>query len=331
MDAIQCEHCSAVFKTTHNLHVHTKSSKKCLKLRGLEITSKHICKGCDYVAMNRVNLTMHEESCKDYHYYQCKQENISLKDENKRLQDTLHHTTNKLRDHEETIHKLSSIQTDRDEYIKIKVRYEELEKQHEKTITKLELKIAQCDTFIQTLAREGSNKVTATSNTVINNIRNQLSTTYTLDTLQPKQIEDTMRLHYTQTDFFGGQKRLAGVCVERIIKTPDGKMMICCTDMARKKFKILDVNSNLREDIEARLLCEKLKVPIQMITKEIYDKVIEKIENEKTRLSQDDRSKREKLLDDTMRAQQVYIDNMNFDDQHYNQTFMHELCVLLNI
>ena len=68
-----------------------------------------------------------------------------------------------------------------------------------------------------------------------------------------------------------------------------------------------------------------------MITKEIYDKVIEKIENEKMRLSMDDRSKREKLLDDTMRAQQVYIDNMNFDDQHYNQTFMHELCVLLNI
>jgi adenine specific DNA methylase Mod len=68
-----------------------------------------------------------------------------------------------------------------------------------------------------------------------------------------------------------------------------------------------------------------------MITKEIYDKVVDRIDTEKTRLSSDDRSKHEKLLDDTMRAQQVYIDNMNFDDLNYNQDFMHELCVLLNI
>ena len=67
--------------------------------------------------------------------------------------------------------------------------------------------------------------------------------------------------------------------------------------LSRKKFKILDVQGNLKEDIETRLLCQKLKVPIQIITKEIYDNVI-------------DRSRREKLLDDSMRAQQFYIDNM---------------------
>ena len=108
-------------------------------------------------------------------------------------------------------------------------------------------------------------------------------------------------------------------------------MMICCSDMARKKFKILDVQGNLKEDIEGRLLCQKLKVPIQMITKEIYDKVIDRIDTERDRLSSDDRSKREKLLDDTMRAQQVYLDNLNFDDINYNQDFMHELCILLNV
>lgn len=227
---------------------------------------------------------------------------------------------------------------DHDEYTKLQVRYEELkdrydilEKQHEKTITKLELKIAQCDAFIQTLAREGSNKVTTTNNTVNNTIRNQLSSTYTVDNLEPKQLEDTMRQHYTESDFFGGQKRLAGFCVDHVIKTPDNKMMVCCTDMARKKFKILDVQGNLKEDIEARLLCKKLKVPVKMITKEIYDTVIERIEKERDRLSSDDRSRREKLLDDSMRAQQMYMDNLNFDDLNYNQDFMHELCVLLNV
>ena len=74
----------------------------------------------------------------------------------------------------------------------------------------------------------------------------------------------------------------------------------------------------------------KLKVPTQMVTKEIYDKVIEKIDGERVRLSSDDRSRREKLLDD-MRAQRFYMDNLNFDDLNYNQDFMHELCVLLNV
>ena len=93
----------------------------------------------------------------------------------------------------------------------------------------------------------------------------------------------------------------------------------------------LDLSGNMKEDIEARSLCDKLKVPTQIITKEIYDKVIDKIDQEKERLSSDDRLRREKLLDDTMRAQQVFIDNMNFDDLNYNQDFMHELCVILNV
>ena len=38
---------------------------------------------------------------------------------------------------------------DHDEYIKLKVSYDILEKHHEKTITKLEQKIAQCDAVFQ--------------------------------------------------------------------------------------------------------------------------------------------------------------------------------------
>jgi hypothetical protein len=216
-------------------------------------------------------------------------------------------------------------------YTKLEVKHDELEKQHEKTIAKLEMKITQCDSFIQKLALEGASKPTTTNNTVNNTIRNHLSPTYTLDKLENTQLEKTMRDNYTEHDFFGGQKRLANFFFEKVIKTPDDKMLICCTDTSRKKFKILDLRGNLKEDIEARQLCEKLKVPTQMITKEIYDKVIDRIDVERDRLSSDDRSRREKLLDDTMRVQQLYIDNLNFDDINYNQDFMHELCVLLNV
>jgi len=338
--------------------MHLTSNKSCLKLRGLEMDSKFSCEGCKTAFMNKVNLSKHLECCKKY---------ISLSHglEIKKKEDDHKDEYNNLKLYCSKLEKeLHSLKFDRDEYIKLKViheelrrnhddmknrdlllthtkleikyeelykQHEELKNQHEKMISKLEMKISQCDTFIQTLARDGSNKPTTTNNTVNNTVRNQLSATFTLDGLEPKKIEETMREHYTELDFFGGQKRLANFFLERVIKTPDDKMLICCTDTSRKKFKILDLRGNLKEDIEARTLCEKLKVPTQMVTKEIYDKVIEKIDGERVRLSSDDRSRREKLLDDTMRAQRFYMDNLNFDDLNYNQDFMHELCVLLNV
>ena len=388
-----CQYCSSTFKNATTLKTHLITSKKCLKKRGLPIESKFICGGCNHVFMTKLNINVHQETCKDFIVLKaveaCKKENEALiqkndhnilyikelqqkleksekiiTEQNKKIinnEDSIIELEQILVNHENTIKelqiRLEKTTVDQEKYLTLKVRHEELEKnkvdhekynklqgrfeelekqhdllekQHDKTISKLELKIAQCDAFIQTLAREGSNKVTTTHNTVNNTIRNQLSSTYTVDSLEPKQLEDTMRQHYTERDFFGGQKRLAGFCVDHIIKTPDNKMMVCCTDVSRKKFKILDIQGNLKEDIEARLLCKKLTVPVKMITKEIYDTVIERIEKERDRLSSDDRSRREKLLDDSMRAQQMYMDNLNFDDLNYNQDFMHELCVLLN-
>ena len=343
-----CQYCSSIFKNSSNLKQHIIGSKKCLKSRGVKIESKYTCKGCEGVFMTKINFTVHQQSCKEYFILKYKEENEELQRNNtfnnNRIMELLDKLDNSdklcsdlqekqsLSDNliKELQTRLEKTTVDQEKYNKLQGRFEELEKQHDKTISKLELKIAQCDAFIQTLAREGSNKVTTTHNTVNNTIRNQLSSTYTVDSLEPKQLEDTMRQHYTERDFFGGQKRLAGFCVDHIIKTPDNKMMVCCTDVSRKKFKILDIQGNLKEDIEARLLCKKLTVPVKMITKEIYDTVIERIEKERDRLSSDDRSRREKLLDDSMRAQQMYMDNLNFDDLNYNQDFMHELCVLLN-
>jgi hypothetical protein len=353
---MECTHCNLTFKTKYTLKSHILNSKTCLKKRGLTLETKFTCEACCMSFASNINLNVHIDSCKKYIIYKSQQEYEKILKE----KDTIIHKqkqeieafTKQLAYYTKLEFKYDAIAQQYDdikhinndhkklsiEYTELKVSYKELTKQHEelktqheKMITKLEVKISQCDAFIQTLAREGSNKATTTNNTVNNTIRNVLSPTYTIDKLEPKQLEQQMREQYTERDFFGGQKGLANFCVERIIKTPDGKMMICCSDTSRKKFKILDIKGNLKEDIEARLLCEKLKIPIQTVTKTIYDKIIERIDEERTRLSSDDRSRREKLLDDTMRAQQIYIDNLNFDDLNYNQDFMHELCVLLNV
>ena len=360
---MNCDYCNVSFKTKYTLKAHLSNNKSCLKNRGLVLDTKFICNGCSLVFTNNKNLLNHIDICKKYNILKIKekyeeelieQKNKSDKENTFIIKELKSQHQDELKElksqHQDELKELKSQNKDElkdlryhyelkmnEEYIKLKVEYDKLTEQHnklteqyEKTITKLELKISQCDTFIQTLARDGATKATTTTNNTVNNIRNILSPTYTLDKLEPKKIEEKIREHYTERDFFNGQKGLAGVCVDRIIKTPDGKMMICCSDISRKKFKILDVNGNLKEDIEARLFCQQLKVPIQTITKEMYDKIAERIDKERDRLSSDDRSRREKLLDDSMRAQQYFIDNMNFDDLNYNQDFMHELCVLLN-
>ena len=322
---MECEYCNQTFKTKYILKSHYLNSKTCLKIRGLELESKFICI-CKMNFSSNINLEIHYKSCKDYCIMKATEK---MTEEIKNLKENLE-------EKEAYIKKLTDELKNKELiYTKIEVKYddlyknnEELKQQHEKMINKLEMKIYQCDSFIQTLARDGSNKVTTTNNVTV---RNQLSPTFTLDSLESKKLEETMREYYTERDFFGGQKRLANFFMEKVIKTPDDKMLICCTDTSRKKFKILDVRGNLKEDIEARTLCDKLKVPTQMVTKEIYDKVIDKIDKERDRLNTDDRSKREKLLDDSMRAQKYYMEILNFDDLNYNQDFMHELCVLLNV
>ena len=324
---MECEHCKIFLKSKYSLKNHLVNNKSCLKIRGLTLDTEFICRGCNVVFMNNNNLTVHTDTCKKYI-------KVYLQDGHKKEIQRLE------KEHSEQIEKI--IKTHKDEmkeiefethirYNELQTRYNDLSEQYDKTVSKLELKINQCDTFIQSLAREGVNKpTTTTTNTVNNNIRNILSQEYTLDKLESKQIEDTIREHYTERDFYNGQKGLADFCVKRLIKTPDGKMLLCCTDSSRKKFKILDMNGNMKEDIEAREFCRTLEIPIKTITKEIYDRIEAEISKEKARLSKDDFSRREKLNGDSMRAQQVFVKNMNFDDLNYNQEFIHELCVLLS-
>lgn len=200
MSQHECNICKTIFKSKYNLKSHLTTNKKCLKLRGLELTSNFVCKGCDAPFVNNKNMNIHLDSCKKYIILKVKEEYDikiqKLKDEKDleiqqiiQKKDLEIHKIRQEKDLE--IHKIkceniqaSSDLTDKfekeiadiklchanfikdmiishkeemtskksiehDEYTKLKVSYDILEKQHEKTITKLELKIAQCDAVFQ--------------------------------------------------------------------------------------------------------------------------------------------------------------------------------------
>ena len=154
MNQLECETCKISFKSKYNLKSHLTTNKKCLKIRGIELQSNFICKGCESSFANKANMTIHMDICAKYIIM--KKEEIYIENIEK-----LHlHYSEKIKQQEQqilqqenTIKELRKmLQQHTFEYenhIKLQVRYEDLEKQHEKTITKLELKIAQCDAVFQ--------------------------------------------------------------------------------------------------------------------------------------------------------------------------------------
>ena len=65
---MECEYCKTIVKSKYNLKSHLLKNKTCLKLRGLDMISNFLCKGCQLSFTTNFNLTIHHYSCK---YYQC--------------------------------------------------------------------------------------------------------------------------------------------------------------------------------------------------------------------------------------------------------------------
>ena len=61
-----CEFCNVSVKDKHTLKNHIIRNKTCLKLRGLTLDTKFICKGCENTFSSNINLIVHIESCKQY-------------------------------------------------------------------------------------------------------------------------------------------------------------------------------------------------------------------------------------------------------------------------
>ena len=105
---------------------------------------------------------------------------------------------------------------------------------------------------------------------------------------------------------------------------------MCCCDTSRKKFKLIDLNGNLREDIRAKFFCDTIRVQIQIqtITKEVHGRIIERIEEEQRNSTSEIR---EKLLHNFMEVHELFAEVFYFNDHNSNSEFMSELCRLLNI
>ena len=178
---------------------------------------------------------------------------------------------------------------------------------------------------------ESVNKPTITNNTQHISFRHCLSKDPTLDQLNDKAIIERLRMSMTEKMFFGGLRCMARLCYDCIVKLKSGTMIVCCTDISRGKFKMYDIHGNIKEDIEARYFTDKIGKCIRVAADEIYQCIVESIQDEQSTLTETDSKRKEELLDKYKRTCDAYIEIINVNDPERNTEFINELAALTSV
>jgi hypothetical protein len=315
-----CNFCKQCVKSKYNLKSHIEKNKKCLKSRGIEFTSKFICEGCDLTFTNNANLITHKDICKFYIILKIKEEttveinNVKMEYEN---------MIKKLKDEYEMKHSLETIE------LKNKIKIHQLKIiDNEKIIKDIQSQNDKLLENLQKLASQAIDRPTLTTNNVTTNIKNNFSDKYFLETIKAEDVKMKCQNYLTEQVFLEGQRGIAQLCTEHVIKTKDKKSLMLCTDVSRKKFKYIDEQGNLKEDYEARIFVQKVSKPIKDASRIVYDSILFDVKSEKETLEADDYSRKAYLNSKELKTIDCYVQITHFDDPDNNQEFKNELAIL---
>lgn len=320
---MDCEFCKTNCKNLYNLNLHLTKSKKCLKIRGLQLNTKYVCNGCNTMYSNNANLNIHKESCKEFALFQLeekfKSEIDKLKEENQSLKQYNEKTIFDMKQHYEKV------------VLDMKQNYEksisDIAQLHEKEKLFLQKQLDRIHNSYDNIAKEAVNRPTTTNNTV-NNIRNILSTKHTIDQLLHDDLILVFKKSLTEDVLLGGQPAIAKICSENIVQTTDNKMLICCTDKSRDKFKYMDSNGNIKEDFQARHFTSKIIKPLEEVGQEVYDTAITTITEQKNELGPIEYGKKDSLNAREHRLAISLMELRGIDLTEYNSKFLNEFAIL---
>ena len=191
---------------------------------------------------------------------------------------------------------------------------------------------SQNDKLLENLQKLASQAIdrptTATTNVTNNNIKNNFSSTYFLETIKAEDVKMKCQNYLTEQVFLEGQRGIAQLCTDHVIKTKDKKILMICTDVSRKKFKYIDEEGNIKEDYDARTFTNKISKPIKDASRIVYDSILFDVKSEKEMLEDDDYSRKAYLNSKELKTIDCYVQITHFDDPDNNQEFKNELAIL---
>ena len=230
---MECEFCKKEFSTKTNLSTHQKTAKYCLELQGKE-NEKFKCEFCIKLFTSNKRLFDHLQICKDKIKKESKENESKYIEENKRLKNEI---------------KKMERQTKEKIEEKDKQTKEKLEEK-DKQILELKSKLEKFENAVIAAASEPKTSVkTTTNNVVVNN--------HTLN-LSQEHVTKVLDEHFTKEVAAGGQKKLAEMVYEKMLKGPDGKSSYVCVDSSRHTFEFINNDGDVERDVKAKKLTKAL-------------------------------------------------------------------------
>jgi hypothetical protein len=338
-ESLTCKYCTLLFKNKTTLKYHNTNSKKCMKIRGIKIESKYQCKGCNEFFVNKVNLTTHLDSCKKYcilqatNEYQLQLDIIRNKNNESIVQLGIDNQSNidllqKKHDKElfDMNHEINQLQkTHHSLVLDHQKQLDLIQKSHDKALLDAQNQIDKLQKIIENIATKAIEKPTTTIN---NQIRNCFSDKYFVEDIKEADIKRKCQSFLTEQILMEGQRGIARLCTEHIINTNDQKKLLISTDQSRNKFRYIDKNGNIKDDIEARTFIEKVSKPIKEVAEIVFDNVLSDIKDEKGTIEEDDYSRKAFLNDKELQANHSMVYIKCFDDPKHNSEFTNELAIL---
>jgi hypothetical protein len=299
-----CQFCKSSLKDKYALKSHLLKNKNCLKTRGLTLETKFVCKGCENVFPSKTNLNIHTNICKDYSLLKVREE------------------------YTEEIDKLRQEIVEKDKLINELQKYQI---NPDKVISDAQTQIQTLQKMLENIATKAVDKptiTTNTTNTITNQIRNCFSTKHFLEDIKIADVKRKCQSSLTEQILMDGQRGIARLCTDQIINTSDKKKLLIATDHTRAKFRYMDKEGNLKDDIEARTFIEKVSKPIKEVADIVFDNVLSCIKDEKEMLEDDDYSRKAELNDKELQANRSMMYIKCFDDPKHNSDFTNELAIL---
>ena len=253
---MKCDFCNKEFKNMSSLNYHQKTAKYCLEIQGKEVSNEYKCEYCDKLFSTKYSFNSHIDVCKeskekDIEKYKNLYENIRTENQTYRI-----------------------LLSERDNAMK------SLLLERDNTIKSLEKQIYELNQTIADIAKQPKNTTTniKTQNNT-SNIQNILTDYKTYEEYTSKdRILSLAKDNNIEEYFWKGQRGVAEFVYDRIAKTENGQMIICCTDPSRNKFKYKNESNGISEDIDAHLFHKKISDPIKQIYNDVHSNIQKEIE-----------------------------------------------------
>lgn len=313
----KCEFCEKIFISKYSLNNHQKKAKYCLEKQGLVSSIK--CNSCDKLFGSNERLNEHISICKK------RKEMI----QNEQHKSELYKLDMQIKERDKIIERYAQELREKDKVIERHIQ--ELKEERDKHIQELKDMLENANKTITEIAKQPKTTNTNTTNIKGNqNIKNILTNNdkYQENTSREYiiSVADHIDSQNMENYFWKGQRGMAQFVIENIVKTEDGQMVLCCTDLTRHRFKYIDEKNEIKEDVEARTFTQKVAGP----TKEVFEKVYHNIQGdiEEKIVNKDSEYDSGFLSTKRAMANKTYSEIKDIDNNQKNSEYKKELSTL---